>query len=318
MTPKMIIFAGKGGVGKSSIAAACAMRLIGKGHKTLLIDYDQGHSLKTLLRLDDLSDLDLSGDIKKAIQIHGLHLVIVDELSFVPIEEHQEKGLGTSGYLKQFPGDLGLLAFCDMVTSFFGPPTAIDTTSQFLKLVTIIHSAIKYNFPYIILDVEPTAGLKRLLNSTNAIARSMKNLHDNQLKLLALTALSWPDVAHFIRGEYVKYVDQYQPRLESVAEIIRNAMFFLVTLAEAEPFRQMKQVDDIIAGFGGSTNGIVINKTTGSSSEHTVIPQICKWAGVRPVAVIPASEDLHSQDDSACWETLRKNGAILAKNGIIE
>lgn len=42
---RIILFTGKGGVGKTSIAAATACHLAGKGKKVLVMSTDQAHSL---------------------------------------------------------------------------------------------------------------------------------------------------------------------------------------------------------------------------------------------------------------------------------
>jgi len=42
---RVILFTGKGGVGKTTIAAASAMRAAELGHKTLVVSTDAAHSL---------------------------------------------------------------------------------------------------------------------------------------------------------------------------------------------------------------------------------------------------------------------------------
>src|SRR5512136_1228883 len=56
---RVIIYTGKGGVGKTSVAAATAMRAAEMGYKTIAISTDQAHSLA-----DSLEE-QLSGQPKK-------------------------------------------------------------------------------------------------------------------------------------------------------------------------------------------------------------------------------------------------------------
>ena len=49
MTPRTILYTGKGGVGKTSVAAATALRLAAGGHRTLIVSTDPAHSLGDVL-----------------------------------------------------------------------------------------------------------------------------------------------------------------------------------------------------------------------------------------------------------------------------
>lgn len=49
MTPRTILYTGKGGVGKTSVAAATARRLAAGGRRTLLVSTDPAHSLADVL-----------------------------------------------------------------------------------------------------------------------------------------------------------------------------------------------------------------------------------------------------------------------------
>ena len=49
MAPRTILYTGKGGVGKTSVAAATARRLAASGRRTLLVSTDPAHSLADVL-----------------------------------------------------------------------------------------------------------------------------------------------------------------------------------------------------------------------------------------------------------------------------
>ena len=60
---RILIYTGKGGVGKTSIAAATALFLANSGEKVILMSTDQAHSL------GDVLDKKLNGKILKYFQI---------------------------------------------------------------------------------------------------------------------------------------------------------------------------------------------------------------------------------------------------------
>ena len=49
---RIILFAGKGGVGKTSIASATGLKAAGAGYKTLIMSLDIAHSLSDIFSLD--------------------------------------------------------------------------------------------------------------------------------------------------------------------------------------------------------------------------------------------------------------------------
>ena len=51
MRPRTILYTGKGGVGKTSVAAATARRIAADGLRTLVISTDPAHSLADVLQL---------------------------------------------------------------------------------------------------------------------------------------------------------------------------------------------------------------------------------------------------------------------------
>jgi len=70
---RVIIYAGKGGVGKTSVAAATALRSARMGHRTIVMSTDSAHSLS------DSLEVQLSGEIRNiednldAIEVDVIH-----------------------------------------------------------------------------------------------------------------------------------------------------------------------------------------------------------------------------------------------------
>src|SRR5690606_14935886 len=52
LAPRTILYTGKGGVGKTSVAAATARRAAGSGRRTLLMSTDPAHSLGDVLEAE--------------------------------------------------------------------------------------------------------------------------------------------------------------------------------------------------------------------------------------------------------------------------
>lgn len=85
---RILFYTGKGGVGKTSIAAATALFLANSGQKVILMSTDQAHSL------GDVLDTKLDGEINQISQ--NLDVVEIDT-----IEESQRVWKNLQDYLKQ-------------------------------------------------------------------------------------------------------------------------------------------------------------------------------------------------------------------------
>lgn len=85
---RILIYTGKGGVGKTSIAAATAVRLADRGRRVLLMSTDQAHSLGDSLRVS------LQGG--RGSVLEGLDVLEID-----PLEEGRRSWENMRGYLRE-------------------------------------------------------------------------------------------------------------------------------------------------------------------------------------------------------------------------
>jgi len=301
---EITIFAGKGGVGKSTLAAAYALSK-SETQKTLLLDYDGGHSLSRVLALSQ----QFSSNEECKTDIKNLSLAVVDDISFMPISKAQAEDVKIGRYLAQFPGDFGLVPFCDMAMEFFGLPTDIPTVAKFASLTKLYFEA--YYIKQFVIDVEPTAGLKRLLNNTETIGRSLYNLSKiGYLKLMALNA-TWPDIGAFLEGEYMLDVDYYMDRAKKITEALRQAKYMLVSVPESGPVAQMREIENLVVSFGGEIAGYVINNVRNEPDEARQIEEVFSRATGKKVLLIEHDRALCDSDPSSRREALLKVGGML-------
>lgn len=154
---RIIMFAGKGGVGKTSIASATGIKSAANGHKTLIMSLDIAHSLSDVFDLDrDLMDRN-SGmpvhvgdnlwiqeiDIQEEIhtnwgEVHqyiamlfnttGLNEVLAEELAILPGMEEVSSLLHINRYVKSKQFDVIILDCAPTGESlrFISIPTALE------------------------------------------------------------------------------------------------------------------------------------------------------------------------------------------------
>ena len=135
---RIVLFAGKGGVGKSSIAAASGVACARKGLKTLVMSIDAAHSLVDSFDLDKtlmdrnkgkpfrvaknlaIQEVDVQEEIKKnwdevhkyissLLNISGIDEVLAEELAILPGMEEVSALLHINRYVTQKRYDVILL-----------------------------------------------------------------------------------------------------------------------------------------------------------------------------------------------------------------
>jgi arsenite-transporting ATPase len=135
---RIIMFAGKGGVGKTSIASATGLKAAGAGYKTLIMSLDIAHSLSDIFSLDKglmdknkgipfkiedklwIQELDIQeeiqrnwGDVHKYIaslfHTAGLNEILAEELAILPGMEEVSSLLYINRYVQEDDFDVIIL-----------------------------------------------------------------------------------------------------------------------------------------------------------------------------------------------------------------
>ncbi len=281
------IFCGKGGVGKTLSAVSLASSLQGK---VGIIDYDGGHSVKNTLGME----IEIIPNVVQPIR-ENLYAVVIESPVYKNITEAKEAGWKLNEYLEQFIGNLGIIPYADMLHEFFGVPTDIPTLQKFAVLVQTLSAMQQQDFDHIIIDVEPTAGLERLLSNANSTVRSLRNLKNKGTVFLTLLGAKWPDIAGYLKGDYIKNIDSYTSDIESAVRVIKNARYILVCTPERGPVNQTFEVRAIIEAFGGKIYGYVVNNLRGEFHERQNIRIIEEQR--LPFVCLRRNQEIHNRSE---------------------
>ncbi|MGV8142108.1 MAG: ArsA-related P-loop ATPase [Candidatus Pacearchaeota archaeon] len=306
---KVTIFAGKGGVGKSTSSASYALH--SSDQKRLgIIDYDGGHSIARIIGLPSNFPVNELSSTNIGV---NLDFGIVGKLPYMRIAEAKLHHMPITRYLAQFSEDYGLIPFNDMITEFFGAVTDVDGLVSFITLTRMLTDA-SVSDRDVVIDVEPTAGLERLLGSTKAVTRSMKNLRDLGAIKKTVLGTAWPDIRAFLDGPYIANAEKYSDRLSVAAETLRTARYNLVCVPEPGPVAQLAEVSEILARAGASVKGYVVNNVRGIESEKTPLATVNHLARGLPIVHINHDSRINSPDFEIRRAALKENGAIISKH----
>jgi len=141
---RVIIYTGKGGVGKTSVSAATALRSAALGYRTVIISTDAAHSLS------DSLEVQLSGEITNiAPNLDGLEIDIQHELETNWVE------------IQKFFSDLFASQGMEAVTA---KEMAIFPGMELMSALFYVWDFNKRNaYDVVIMDTAPTADTLRLL-----------------------------------------------------------------------------------------------------------------------------------------------------------
>jgi len=150
---RLILFGGKGGVGKTSLAAAAAVYTAEIGKKTLIISSDPAHSLGDVFEQDQIR----GGKIEKVMDVENLFALEINPREV--INEYQQ-------YLKEYP-ELKIV---------LGDFDALPGSDEGFGLLDIIRMYRYEDYDRVIVDTAPTGHTLRLLSFPEFMKSSMLRL----------------------------------------------------------------------------------------------------------------------------------------------
>lgn len=234
------------------MAASYAIVSALTGEKTLAIDMDGGKALARVFQIK----INKINETQKT-EINNLSFAAIQNASYIRRRGECET---FDTYIKQFPEDYWLIAYNDMLNEFFWASTDTAWLHKFISLVKIVQKAKKEWFQKIIIDIEPTSGFERLINWIDAVSRSVQNLSKIGLMKLAILWTTWPDIAAFLKGDYIKKALFHASRLMDTKDMILWAKFSVVSIPEPEPLEQaLGEVVSLIDNIQGNLTSVILN-----------------------------------------------------------
>jgi arsenite-transporting ATPase len=164
MAPRTILYTGKGGVGKTSVAAACARRCAAAGLRTVVLSTDPAHSLS------DSLEAELSGDPTQV----GPNLFGQE----VQAQEEMERNWdGVQGWLGDLLAERGI----DRISAEeLTVPPGMD---ELFSLLWIKRHHVEGEFDVVVVDCAPTGETLRLLSFPDVVTWWLERMLPSQRRL---------------------------------------------------------------------------------------------------------------------------------------
>jgi arsenite-transporting ATPase len=239
---RIILYLGKGGVGKTTVSAATAVRSAQLGKRTLVVSTDLAHSLADCLQTNLTSS-----PIELTDNLWAQEVNVLDEMrrGWGKLQESVTKSLRKQGIDSVIAEELALIPGMDEIVS----------------LINIYRNARENNFETVIIDAAPTGETVRLLSMPDTFqwyaGRIMKlkggviNLARPLLKAVLPTT------------EILDAVQSLSERVKALREVLSDpeiSSYRPVVNPERMVLKEALRAETYLALFGYPIDGIVCNR----------------------------------------------------------
>ncbi|MEP6629604.1 MAG: ArsA family ATPase [Lapillicoccus sp.] len=249
--PRVVLFTGKGGVGKTTTAAACAVRAARSSVRTLVMSTDAAHSLGDALG-HDLHNASTDPGSPVAVEA-GLHALQVSATHTL-----DRSWRVVQDYLLQVLATLGI----DPVVA--EELTSLPGAEEVAALLELRHRVESGDWDLVVVDCAPTAETLRLLALPEALAWHLERLLPGQRGLLrtlrpaAAAAAGMPlpsaEVAGAVAGWY-RQMRAVQALLSGPTGSVR-----LVLTPERVVIAEARRTWTSLSLYGFVVDGVVVNR----------------------------------------------------------
>ena len=168
---RILLFSGKGGVGKTSLAAATGLRLAEKGYRTLVMSVDPAHSLG--------DSFNIGGDLFHKATSDPLQITERLEIQEVNIQREVKR------HWQEIASYVTSVIKTTGITGVEADELAIIPGMEELSAMMYVNSYNRQNkYDVIVLDCAPTAESLRFVSMPTTLGWYMKHIFPTQRKLL--------------------------------------------------------------------------------------------------------------------------------------
>ena len=243
---RLIIYTGKGGVGKTSTSAATAYRLSKLGYRTLLMSTDSAHSL------GDSMGINLGSEIKTISENF-------DALEIDIIHEMKTKWSDIQSYVADFMVSQGM-------GSITAEEMAIFPGMEMISALFYVNQFYRENsYDVIVMDTAPTGETLRLLSLPEAANWYVMRFYGTFKKLMALARMTVGKVSNvpLPSAEVMDTVEILKETFQSVSEILDDPKCTTVRLVlnpEQMVIKETMRAYTYLSLYNRNVEMLVVNK----------------------------------------------------------
>ncbi|PWU01817.1 MAG: arsenic-transporting ATPase [Terriglobia bacterium] len=249
---RILLFSGKGGVGKTSLAAATGLHLSRIGYRTLVMSVDPAHSLADAFDLGDDLFHTKTGDpfpINERLAIHEVNIQKEIKRHWREISAYVISVLRTTGISDVEAEELAILPGMEELS-------AMMWVNQFRR---------EHVYDVIVLDCAPTAESMRFVSMPTTLEWYMRHIFPVQRGLLKAVRPIANRVSpiELPTDSYFANVQDLFAKLEGIDELLEDPKLTsvrLVTNPERMVLRETQRAFVYFSLHGLTVDGIIVNR----------------------------------------------------------
>jgi arsenite/tail-anchored protein-transporting ATPase len=261
---RILLFTGKGGVGKTTVAAATAVRAAAAGHRTLVMSTDPAHSLADSFDVELSAETRPIGDNLWAEQIDAQARL---EANWRDIQEFVIAFLNWAGVDAIEAEELSVIPGLDEIFSLTDVKRHVDSG----------------NYDLLIIDCAPTAETLRLLSLPEAMNWYIERIFPVERRLVRtvrplLTKLTSMPIAD---DRIFAAVERLHRNLDGVRQLLTNEHMSSVRLVvnpEKMVIAEARRTYTYLSLFGYRVDAVVVNRIIPDEVED---PYFGKWKDIQ-------------------------------------
>jgi arsenite/tail-anchored protein-transporting ATPase len=249
---RILLFSGKGGVGKTSLAAATGLELSRIGYRTLVMSVDPAHSLADSFDLESSLFHGRTGDplqISEMLAIHEVNIQKEIKRHWREISAYVTSVLRATGINDVEAEELAILPGMEELS-------AMMYVNQFRR---------ENRYDVIVLDCAPTAESMRFVSMPTTLEWYMKHIFPFQRGILKAVRPIANRVAPFElpTDSYFANIQDLFGRLDGIGELLENPKITsvrLVTNPERMVLRETQRAFVYFSLHGLAVDGVIVNR----------------------------------------------------------
>jgi len=287
---RILLFSGKGGVGKTSLAAATGLELSRLGYRTLIMSVDPAHSLADAFDLETALFHGRTGDplaIDGKLAIHEVNIQKEIKRHWREISAYVSSVLRATGINDVEAEELAILPGMEELS-------AMMYVNQFRR---------EDRYDVIVLDCAPTAESMRFVSMPTTLEWYMKHIFPFQRGLLKAVRPIANRVAPFElpTDNYFANIQDLFGRLDGIGELLEDphvTSVRLVTNPERMVLRETQRAFVYFSLHGLAVDGVIVNRVLPErvtdeyfsewrASQRRVLEEIENYFAPVPVKQVP-------------------------------
>src|SRR5437588_5800084 len=249
---RILLFSGKGGVGKTSLAAATGLQLSRLGHRTLVMSVDPAHSLADAFDLETGLFQEKTNDpypIDARLSIHEVNIQKEIKRHWQEISTYVISVLRTTGISDVEAEELAILPGMEELS-------AMMYVNQFRR---------EQRYDVIVLDCAPTAESMRFVSMPTTLEWYMKHIFPFQRGILKAVRPIANRVSpvELPTDSYFANIQDLFGKLDGIGELLEDPKITsvrLVTNPERMVLRETQRASVYFSLHGLAVDGVIVNR----------------------------------------------------------